>query len=82
MQFFCMQVLGIMFEDGMQAISPLPKEKQGSRRVTVLVKRVVGYLWVVLWLAWTTPGWTYPMMQRDRGGRILPFSILGGFLAA
>lgn len=38
--------------------------------------RAVGYLWVMAWMVWTTPGWTYPSMQRDKGEGILPFSLL------
>ncbi|KAL8672926.1 MAG: hypothetical protein Q9168_002632 [Polycauliona sp. 1 TL-2023] len=74
-RFFCMQTLGILIEDGMQASWQSPPGEPGTRRPSLLI-RMMGYMWVVLWLVWTTPSWTYPMMKIDQGGRILPFSVL------
>lgn len=79
MIFFCIQALGIVVEDGVKAMVRSPKE--GEQRGNVLFgwRKVTGYLWVLLWLSWTTPKWTYPMMQRDSGGPILPFSLVAVF---
>ena len=41
-----------------------------------LPMRILGYLWLVLWMAWSMPVWTYPVSRRDTGEGILPFSFL------
>ncbi len=74
--FFCIQTVGIMIEDGVQALCPSSAGKTGREQRVHVLRRLAGYLWVVAWLVWTTPGWTYPMMRRDRGDRLLPFSVL------
>lgn len=74
MEFFCMQTLGIMMEDAVQA---LYRSRRGNKaRTSHWAIRVQGYMWVVAWLVWSTPRWTYPLMQRDQGGGILPFSLI------
>ncbi|KAI8631572.1 membrane bound O-acyl transferase family-domain-containing protein [Xylariaceae sp. FL1651] len=72
MQFFCMQGLGIMFED---AIHTLFQKLIGESKNKVLIatKRLGGYIWVVAWLAWTSPIWIYPAMRRDTGTPLVPF---------
>lgn len=68
-----------MLEDTVQAIYRLYRgEKAGASPRTATA---VGYLWVVAWMVWTTPVWTYPSMQRDKSERILPFSLMN-FLRA
>ncbi|KAI4260129.1 MAG: hypothetical protein L6R42_004203 [Xanthoria sp. 1 TBL-2021] len=76
MSFFCIQTLGIMIEDGVQALCLSRVDKTWRRQRVHLLRRLIGYLWVAAWLVWTTPSWTYPMIRRDRGGRLLPFSVL------
>lgn len=72
MRFFCIQAIGIMFEDAFQAVS---KELlRGNKNMNLwIMERVVGYLWLVVWLAWTSPVWIYMAMQRDTGAPIVPF---------
>lgn len=63
-----------MLEDAIQALYRSYRgEKAGAspRAATAL-----GYLWVLAWMVWTTPLWTYPSMQRGKGERILPFSLM------
>lgn len=79
MQFFCIQTLGIMLEDAVQALYwSYRGEKVGA---SPWAATALGYLWVVAWMVWTSPVWIYPSMQRDQGGRILPVSIISLFRA-
>ncbi|KAH8586208.1 membrane bound O-acyl transferase family-domain-containing protein [Bisporella sp. PMI_857] len=64
--FFCLQALGILLEDIVQAIY----QRLGNRnkRTSQQWTRVVGYLWVIAFLIWTTPAWVYPQMARTKPG--------------
>lgn len=87
-RFFCIQALGIMFEDLAQAtyIRIVPKRhiflSSNSRF------KVLGYLWVLIFLVWSTPIWIYPSIYQNNGGakyQMVPFSLLkaaGMILAA
>ena len=86
MSSFCIQVFGIMIEDGVKAIyhswNGEKQEKDDTARSRL---RFVGYLWVLLWLSWTMPAWIYPIMQQNLGQekyRPLPFHILRSVLRA
>lgn len=68
-RFFCLQALGIMAEDAVQALTanwPAPNP----------LRRAVGYVWTVFWFWWTTPLWFYPAARRDDLGILFPFSIM------
>ncbi|KAK4151731.1 membrane bound O-acyl transferase family-domain-containing protein [Chaetomidium leptoderma] len=75
MYFFGTQALGIMLEDAFQAIA----SRAGSSKQNVqgklegILGRVCGHLWLLVWLAWTSPVWIYMSMQRDKGEPIIPF---------
>lgn len=77
-RFYCMQVLGIIFEDLVQATY---KRVMGDSEPVVCSRRsglrVLGYLWVATWLVWTCPAWVYPALRRSGGEPILPFSPIG-----
>lgn len=84
-RYFCMQPIGIMLEDAVQAIyrrrrpSRAEGKAQGHQRWT----KIVSYVWFVAWMTWTTPAWIYPKALLAKGGpedRLLPFSILGNIL--
>ncbi len=75
MEFFCVQTLGIMLEDAVQALYRARRVNRSEKSHTAA--NALGYVWVVAWLVWSTPRWTYPIMQRDTGGRILPLSPIG-----
>ncbi|KAM0804237.1 membrane bound O-acyl transferase family-domain-containing protein, partial [Usnea florida] len=65
--FFLLQPLGIMLEDGIQWLT------SGSRSAFERrARRVVGYVWVVAFLTWTTPRWFYPQQRLgvDAGGLV------------
>ena len=57
-RFFTTQALGIMVEDGVQEVCKF----EGRW------KRVVGFLWVWAFLAWTSPCWMFaPIVARASG---------------
>ena len=74
-RFFCTQALGIVIEDGVQAVSRSMRGVGGAG----WRERSLGYVWVVAFLAWSTPAWLYPAIRLNQGGAkdgILPFSVL------
>lgn len=82
-RYFCMQPIGIMLEDAVQEIYrrgyPTAQAKAEDKTWT----RIVGYVWFVAWMTWTTPAWIYPKALLAKGGpedRLLPLSILGTIL--
>ncbi|MCJ1404229.1 hypothetical protein MMC11_007454 [Xylographa trunciseda] len=80
-QYFCAQVLGIMIEDGVQAMyRRLAPQSGGSQKHPPLWwARALGYLWVAAFLTWSTPAFIYAMVAANKGGdrdEILPFSPL------
>lgn len=63
LSFFCAQALGIMLEDGAQAVY----RNLFGNKYSGLCK-VIGYFWVIAFLSWTTPVWVYPVarsMKRE-----------------
>lgn len=63
LSFFCLQALGIMLEDGVQDVY---RRIRGPSRAGPIEKgllRAVGYVWVVVFLTWSGPGWIYPWLQ-------------------
>ena len=63
---FCLQALGIMAEDGMKSAWRYLKGSK-SARGPVFAVRLVGYLWVVLWLVWSTPISMFPVYRVREG---------------
>jgi hypothetical protein len=50
-----------------------------SEREANIFEMVVGYLWVVMFLTWSTPIYLYPMLYRRNlamEGSWVPFSVL------
>lgn len=72
-RFFTMQALGIMLEDAIQHLYQRCGGKPG------IWSRGAGYLWLSLWMVWTTPSWTWvaarALLVRDDAK--LPYSPLG-----
>jgi hypothetical protein len=78
MRFFVTQVAGIIIEDTAQE---LWRRLIGDTKINIRNK-VVGYIWVMSFLVWSTPAWLYPQAARPSNQSILPFSIikfLGGY---
>ena len=71
---FLLQPLGIMLEDAVQTLTRrVPTSGSVGR-----VRRAVGYIWVVVFLAWSTPKWFYPQQRLGIDpGNLLPFRIVG-----
>lgn len=72
------QAVGIMLEDAVQEVY---RAVRGVQRGTPpdSVTRAIGYIWLVLFLCWSTPVWTYPRQRAFRGEQseyLLPFSLL------
>ncbi|KAF4958081.1 hypothetical protein FSARC_11117 [Fusarium sarcochroum] len=69
-RFYTLQAVGIAFEDAVQALTadiPLPMS----------VRRVVGYIWVLVFLSWSTPTCSYPSMRVGDIGQMVPFRVMG-----
>ena len=79
-QFFLLQAVGIMLEDGVQAIYRYAlgiRRNPGSQPQRWA--RVVGYVWVLGFMTWSTPIWFYPRLRQMAGDEremVLPFSLL------
>uniref|UniRef100_P9WEG8 Acetyltransferase fsoF n=1 Tax=Humicola fuscoatra TaxID=112175 RepID=FSOF_HUMFU len=75
MRFFVLQAIGIMLEDGFQAIVSRRRQSghHGRGKLERVLGSVSGPVWLVTWLTWTSPGWIYMSLQRDRGVPIIPF---------
>ena len=71
-----MQALGIMIEDTVQGIFRWLNAQKRTAASPRGWKRAFGFLWLLIWLTWTTPVWVYPIAQRSSGKGILPFSLL------
>ncbi|GME48372.1 tri7-like toxin biosynthesis protein [Neofusicoccum parvum] len=68
--FFPLQALGILAEDAVQAVV--------GRRVRARVGRAVGYVWVVVFLAWSSPVWFYPQQRVGTDPELLmPVRLFG-----
>jgi hypothetical protein len=73
-QFFTTQALGLLIED---SVSSAWRRAAGrNKREPHWWEKAVGFIWVVVWLAWSMPVWTYPASRRSQGEGILPFSIV------
>lgn len=77
-RFFLTQALGIVLEDAFQAAYYYISGKKRSANAPLLHK-FVGYVWLVLFLAWSTPAWSYPQFRSIRSGVdcLFPFTIFG-----
>ena len=70
-----------MLEDGVQAMyrSVRGLSRGSGKQQPPLWARLVGYAWVVVFLTWSTPAFTYPMSAAYKGeerDEILPFSLV------
>ena len=77
LHFFITQVMGIILEDAVQGIY---RSCRGVKRgeETTAGRRLTGYLWVLVFLWWSTPAWFYPRLRLSEGDKkdqLLPFSL-------
>lgn len=76
--FFCSQALGIMIEDAVQeAYHRLFGSAKGNSPQRWV--RVVGYLWVSVYMSCTLPLWSFPYLRRHEpgGSPIVPSQWIG-----
>lgn len=88
LQFFLMQAVGIAFEDGVQTgwrrLFAPSKAGLASQAFSSKCQRVIGYIWVLLWLSWSSPIAYYPTLEANKGeskDTIVPFSIIQPIIA-
>ncbi len=83
--FFALQPLGILLEAGVAASYGALRRRGGDAGAKggdgdgMRWTKAVGYVWVVLWLAWTAPRWIYPSLCQFEGtpkDLVVPFSIV------
>lgn len=74
MPFFCVQTLGIMLEDGVQAIW---KRLHGGvkSRDSPVWQRVIGHIWVLVWFGVTSVWYFGQMSQAPELASIVPFDF-------
>ena len=51
-----------------------------QERATQWVGRLLGYMWVLGVLTWSTPGWIVPRLAENGVERVLPYSVVGRVL--
>lgn len=63
-KFFFSQAGAIIFEEAVQTVYRVLSRKSAS---TSLLPRTaplaLGYIWVISWLLWITPVWSYPIIR-------------------
>lgn len=77
-QFFCMQVLGILIEELVAGVYRRGCKTSG-RRLPTLFEKLIGYAWVGAFLVWSVPAYMYPMLYRSTGGlndTVVPVSVV------
>ncbi|MCJ1464148.1 hypothetical protein MMC07_002761 [Pseudocyphellaria aurata] len=78
LHFYMTQAVGIMLEDIVQAMY---RSIRGIQRGTppTPTTRLVGYIWLALFLSWSSPVWVYIRLRTattDPSQQLLPFSLL------
>lgn len=68
-KFFLLQAFGVMVEDGVQATV-------GGMAIPGPCRRMIGYMWVAVFLVWSTPVWMFPPMRQGDSGPMVPFSLV------
>ena len=79
MRFFCTQAVGIMFEDSFRLLAGVDLFRLRLQSKQIIMSKILRYIWVVIFLVWSTPVWIYPSMRMNRGEEkdtVVPFSVL------
>ena len=77
LRYFCCQALAIILEDTVRFGYRTAVGNPSSKDKPKLWERSIGYIWVAVWLVWSTPAISYPIAQKnvvDGENHILPFS--------
>lgn len=75
-RFLVTQALGITAEDVVQTVYKRFRGKQDQYTETPRWIRMVGNVWTLVFLVWSTPAWFYPEANR-RQMNPLQFSFFG-----
>lgn len=63
MRFYCTQVFGFVIEDAATALySRVRREKKAG-----CWAKVIGFIWTLCWMSWTSPSWFYPKLVANTG---------------
>ena len=75
--FFLTQAFGIMLEDAFQAAYYHFSGKQ-RKKETPKMHKIVGFVWLAIFLTWSSPVWLYPQIRHIRLGpdNFWPFSLI------
>jgi hypothetical protein len=73
-RFFCTQAVGILVEDFVKKV--FMSRSLGKDGGYATFRRVLGYVWVGCFLAWSTPAWLYPDAVKGPKTPFLPFSFV------
>lgn len=78
-KLFVTQAVGITVEDFVESayhrvVGP------STTKSTALWKKIIGFVWVLGWMSWTTPSWSYQNMTHD-GEPLYPFSAFATYQA-
>lgn len=74
LKFFLIQVAGILVED---IFARSYKALFGSDHRQGVSERLLGYVWVFLFLSWSVPAYLYPILSRSGPEHsTVPFSIV------
>ena len=63
LRFFLVQAFGIVVEDTFQAAYYSISGKQRAEKAP-LSHKLFGYLWFLIFLTWSTPPYSYPLMRQ------------------
>lgn len=67
--FFSLQPLGIMLEEAVQQTTTRLK-------IPTWIRKIIGYLWVVVFMSWSVPIWSYPHLRLGMDAAdMLPFEL-------
>lgn len=77
--FFATAPLGIMIEDGVRSLwKYISKSKATDQKVPKpLWQKVLGFLWSMAWLGFTSTWYFYPQVVRPQNQALVPFSVAG-----
>ncbi|KAK7187800.1 hypothetical protein DPSP01_010847 [Paraphaeosphaeria sporulosa] len=78
-KLFVTQAIGITIEDFVESTYHRVAGPSNSKS-TALWKKAIGFVWVLAWMSWTTPSWSYQNMTHD-GEPLYPFSAFASFKA-
>jgi hypothetical protein len=76
-RFFMTQALGLILED---CAVRLYYHAPSSMRLSSRLAKLLGFIWVSVFLTWSVPAYMYPMMWRANQGlqdSTIPFSFFG-----